>query len=173
MRKTRRSVFALAACLLLPLTGPVWATDAMDTPSGDVILTVSGTIDATNVDGTAQYDLEMLRALPAVSISTTTIWTDGVLMFTGVPLASLLESLGSSGSTLRASAINDYTIEIPVDTLEANAPILAYEMNDAPMHRRDKGPLWVIYPFDSDPKYRTSQVHSRAVWQLDRIEIVD
>ncbi|WP_299425410.1 molybdopterin-dependent oxidoreductase [uncultured Shimia sp.] len=173
MRKTTQTVFALAAWLLLPLTGPVWASDAMDVPSGDVILTVSGTIDATNVDDTAQYDLEMLRTLPAVSISTTTIWTDGVLMFTGVPLASLLETLGSSGSTLRASAINDYTIEIPVDTLEGEAPILAYEMNGVPMHRRDKGPLWVIYPFDSDPKYRTSQVHSRAVWQLDRIEVVD
>lgn len=173
MRKTTKSVFALAAWLLLPLTGPVWASDAMDVPSGDVILTVSGTIDATNVDDTAQYDLEMLRALPAASISTTTIWTDGVLMFTGVPLASLLETLGSSGSTLRASAINDYTIEIPVDSLEAEAPILAYEMNGEPMHRRDKGPIWVIYPFDSDPKYRTSQVHSRAVWQLDRIEVVE
>ncbi len=173
MRKTFQRVFALAVWLLLPLTSPVWAADTMDAPSGDVILTVSGTIDVTNVADTAQFDLEMLRALPAASISTTTIWTDGVLMFTGVPLASLLETLGSSGSTLRASAINDYTIEIPVDSLEAGAPILAYEMNGTPMHRRDKGPLWVIYPFDSDAKYRTSQIHSRAVWQLDRIEVVD
>ena len=166
-------MIALAAGLLLPLTTALWASDTLDTPSGDVILTVSGTIDATNVDDTAQFDLEMLRALPATSISTTTIWTEGVLMFTGVPLASLLETLGSSGSTLRASAINDYTIELSVDEFEAEAPILAYEMNGEPMHRRDKGPIWVIYPFDSDPKYRTSQVHSRAVWQLDRIEVVE
>ena len=166
-------MIALAAGLLLPLTTALWASDTLDKPSGDVILTVSGTIDATNVDDTAQFDLEMLRALPATSISTTTIWTEGVLMFTGVPLASLLETLGSTGSTLRASAINDYTIELSVDEFEAEAPILAYEMNGEPMHRRDKGPIWVIYPFDSDPKYRTSQVHSRAVWQLDRIEVVE
>ncbi len=173
MTISRRSVIAVAVGILLPLTTALWASDALDTPSGDVILTVSGTIDATNVDDTAQFDLEMLRALPATSISTSTIWTEGVLMFTGVPLASLLETLGSSGSTLRASAINDYTIELPIDSLEADTPILAYEMNGEPMHRRDKGPLWILYPFDSDAKYRTAQIYSRAVWQLDRIEIVD
>ncbi|MDA5557200.1 molybdopterin-dependent oxidoreductase [Shimia sp. MMG029] len=145
----------------------------MDTPSGSVILTVSGTIDKHNVDGTAQFDLDMMRELPSVSISTSTIWTEGVLMFTGVPVALLLEELGSSGNTLRASAINDYTIEIPVESLEDTYPILAYEMNGSPMHRRDKGPLWVIYPFDSDEKYRTSQVFSRSIWQLDRIEVID
>lgn len=173
MRTNRRNAIALAVGFLLPLTTALWASDDLGTPSGDVILTVSGTIDATNVDDTAQFDMEMLRALPATSISTTTIWTEGVLMFTGVPLASLLETLGSSGSTLRASAINDYTVEMSTDTFETGAPILAYEMNGATMHRRDKGPLWIIYPFDSDPKYRSAQVYSRSVWQLDRIEIVD
>ncbi len=173
MRFKPTAIFAIALSLLLSLTAALWADDAMDMPSGSVILTVSGTIDKTNVDGTAQYDMDMLRTFPAMSISTTTIWTDGVHMFTGVPIASLLDSLGTSGSTLRASAINDYTIEIPVDTLTKDYPILAYEMNGETMHRRDKGPLWVIYPFDSDEKYRTSQVFSRSIWQLDRIEVVD
>ncbi|WP_247738804.1 molybdopterin-dependent oxidoreductase [Shimia sp. R9_2] len=173
MRPKTSATFALALSFLLPLTTALRAADAMDTPSGSVILTVSGTIDKTNVDDTAQFDLEMLRELPAASISTSTIWTEGVLMFTGVPIALLLEELGNSGNTLRASAINDYTIEIPVASLEGDAPILAYEMNGDTMHRREKGPLWVIYPFDSDEKYRTSQIYSRSIWQLDRIEVID
>lgn len=173
MRPSRRSTFALAVGFLLPLTTALWADDAMDTPSGSVILTVSGTIDKTNVDGTAQYDLEMLRALPATSFATTTIWTDGVHVFTGVPLALLLETLGSSGSTLRAAAINDYEIEMPVSEVTDASPLLAYEMNGAPMLRRDKGPLWIVYPFDSKPEYRTAEIYSRSVWQLDRIKIVD
>lgn len=145
----------------------------MDTPSGRVILTVSGTIDNTNVDGTAQYDLEMLRALSATSFSTSTIWTEGVHVFTGVPLALLLETLGSSGSTLRAAAINDYEIEMPMADATSPGPILAYEMDGLPMHRRDKGPLWLVYPYDSKPEFRTAEVFSRSVWQLDRIRIVD
>lgn len=173
MRSKSNAILALALSVLLPLTTAATAGGVMDTPSNDVILTVSGTIDITNVDGTAQLDMDMLKALPAQSISTSTIWTDGVLMFTGVPIALLLEELGASGNTLRASAINDYTIEIPIDSLEKDFPILAYEMNGEPMHRREKGPLWVIYPFDSAEKFRTSQIFSRSIWQLDRIEIVD
>ena len=173
MRSKSASILALAFSFLLPLTTALEADDAIGLPAESVILTVSGTIDKTNVDGTAQYDLDMLRALPAVSISTSTIWTDGVLMFTGVPIALLLEELGSSGSTLRASAINDYTIEIPVASLGDEYPILAYEMNGKPMHRREKGPIWVIYPFDSHERYRTAQVFARSIWQLDRLEVVD
>lgn len=173
MRRIMQVIIGIAAGLMLPLTTAALAEGAMEYPSGRVILTVSGTIDKTNVDDTAQFDLEMLRALPATSISTSTIWTDGVLMFTGVPLAVLLDTLGSSGNTLRASAINDYTIEFTRVSIESAAPILAYEMNGTPMHRRDKGPIWIIYPFDSEEKYRTSEVYSQSVWQLDRIEILD
>ncbi|WP_353312985.1 molybdopterin-dependent oxidoreductase [Shimia sp. NS0008-38b] len=158
---------------MLPLTTALRANDAMESPSGSVILTVSGTIDTTNVDDTAQFDLDMLRSFPATSFSTSTIWTDGVHMFTGVPLASLLDTLGSTGNTLRASAINDYAIEISIDSLEDAAPVLVYEMNGEPMHRRDKGPLWIVYPYDSEERFRTAKIYSHSVWQLDRIEILD
>jgi len=37
---------------------------------------------------------------------------------------------------------------------------------------REKGPLWVIYPYDSDAKFRTEVIYSRSIWQLDRLAIV-
>ncbi|TCL08099.1 hypothetical protein BXY66_0132 [Shimia isoporae] len=173
MTLTLRNALSFIFCLLLPLTTVLAAGGVKGETTGDVILTVSGKISAKNADGTATFDIESLRALPAQTVSTTTIWTEGVHVFTGVPLALLLDKLGSSGSTLRASAINDYTVEIPVADLAPQAPILAYEMDGAPMHRRDKGPLWIIYPYDSSPDYQTSIVYSHSVWQLDRLEIVD
>ena len=39
------------------------------------------------------------------------------------------------------------------------------------MSVREKGPLWVIYPFDSDPEYQTEVIYSRSIWQLDRIVV--
>jgi hypothetical protein len=39
------------------------------------------------------------------------------------------------------------------------------------MSVRDKGPLWVIYPYDSDD-YRSEVIYSRSIWQLDRLEVV-
>lgn len=168
-----RKALSVLICLMLPLTTANAADDAMVAPTGRVILTVSGKIGAKNAGDTAQYDIDMLRALPAHSVSTTTIWTEGVHVFTGVPLALLLDELGSSSSTLRALAINDYAIEMPVTDLQEQAPILAYEMDGQTMHRRDKGPLWIIYPYDSSPDYQTGLVYSRSVWQLDRLELVD
>ncbi|WP_296762669.1 hypothetical protein [Sediminimonas sp.] len=39
------------------------------------------------------------------------------------------------------------------------------------MTLRDKGPVWLLYPFDSAPRFRTELHYARSVWQLDRIEI--
>ena len=74
--------------------------------------------------------------------------------------------------TLRATAINDYTVEIPVSDAVEGGPIIAYSVDGKPMSVRDKGPLWVIYPYDSGAQYRSEVIYSRSIWQLDRIEVV-
>ncbi|NOD62169.1 MULTISPECIES: molybdopterin-dependent oxidoreductase [unclassified Ruegeria] len=141
-------------------------------PSGEVILTISGNIAQTRPDGAAQFDMEMLQALPQRSFETSTIWTEGEISFVGVPLSVLLERIGAEGETIRATAINDYAVEIPVDSISEQDPIVAYEMDGAAMSRRQKGPLWIVYPYDSDTKYQTEVIYSRSIWQLDRLEIV-
>jgi hypothetical protein len=105
-----------------------------------------------------------------VEFTTTTIWTDGPQSFSGVPLAALLAHLGIEDGTLRAIAANDYAVEIPVSSITDAAPILAFTQNGAPMSRRDRGPIWLVYPYDSDPVFRTEVIYSRSIWQLDRIE---
>ncbi|APE42418.1 oxidoreductase [Sulfitobacter alexandrii] len=142
-------------------------------PQGEVILTVSGPLATTNVDGTAQFDLEMLEALDATTFETTTIWTEGEHSFTGVSLDLLVDRLGLEGETLRATAINDYAIDIPLSDAVEGGPIVAYRMDGDTMSVRDKGPLWIVYPYDANPDYRTEVVYSRSIWQLDRIEVVE
>ena len=143
-------------------------------PEGQVILRISGDLERGNiVDDTqtiAEFDLEMLRHFEAKTISTSTIWSSGRSDFLGVPLAVVLKAVGAEGRTLRLTALNDYTIDMPVEMIEAEVPILAYEMNGALLSSRDKGPLWVIYPFDNGPQYQNEESYSRAVWQLVRIE---
>jgi hypothetical protein len=144
---------------------------ALDPARGEVVLTVSGAISDTNAGDTAEFDLSMLQALETVTIETTTIWTDGPQTFVGVPLNALLAEVGASGEMLRASAINDYAVEIPVSDAVDGGPILAYLRNGEPMSVRDKGPLWVVYPFDTSPEYQSELIYSRSIWQLDRIEV--
>lgn len=131
-------------------------------------------LDVTVGDTTRSFTMEQLQALPVSSFETTTIWTEGPQSFEGVSLADLLAAVelpeGSDG-TIAAAAINDYTVEIPVSDAVGDGPIVAYALNGAPMSRRTKGPLWVVYPFDSDQKYRTETIYSRSIWQLDRLTV--
>jgi hypothetical protein len=163
------------ALLLLCLCAPtvVGAVEPLAPPSGDTILTVAGAVGVTNADGAARFDMEMLRALPAVEFSTATIWTDGARRYVGTPLKALLDRVGAHGSTVRATALNAYAITIPLDEITDDAPIIAYLEDGAPMSVRNRGPLWILYPFDDDPRWRTEVVYSRSIWQLERLDVLD
>ena len=141
-------------------------------PTGEVVLTVSGEIGTKNVDDTAQFDMEGLAALPVTTFKTATIWTEGVNEFTGVALKDLAEAVGMEGTTIRATAINDYAVEVPLSDAVEGGPIVAYAMNGEPMSVRDKGPLWIVYPYDQNTDYQTEVIYSRSIWQLDRIEVL-
>ena len=87
-------------------------------------------------------------------------------------LSVLVDRLGLEGETLRATAINDYAIDIPLTDAVEGGPIVAYRMDGDIMSVRDKGPLWIVYPYDANADYRTEVVYSRSIWQLDRIEVM-
>ena len=166
--RTCRPAFALAMLAAL-LAAPT--AEALERPSGPVILTISGSITQTNAPGVAEFDLDMLRRIDSVSFDTTTIWTDGVSRFEGVRLSVLLDTVGAEGGTLTAKALNDYSVSFPVAEVETDAPILAFRRDGAAMSVRDKGPLWILYPYDASPAYRSEQIYSRSVWQLERLRI--
>ncbi|MDF0597762.1 molybdopterin-dependent oxidoreductase [Psychromarinibacter halotolerans] len=163
-----RAIFSVT--LLLPVAA---SAQDLSAPEGEVILTVSGAIAITNDGDTATFDLAMLEAMDTVTVETTTIWTEGTQSFTGVPLGVLMDAVGANGAMLNATAINDYSVEIPADDWVEGGAIVAYQNNGKAMSVRDKGPLWVIYPYDDDPDYQTEVIYSRSIWQLDRIVVAE
>lgn len=129
------------------------------------------TLCVTLPDGSMQgYSSEELRQMPAVEFETSTIWTEGVTTFTGVALNTLLDELGIDSGTLKAVAANDYAVQIPVSDAVEGGPIMAYDRDGQPMSLREKGPLWVVYPYDSNSDYQSEVIYSRSIWQLTRIE---
>jgi hypothetical protein len=148
-----------------------WAAEPLATPKGPVLLSVSGNIEVTNVDDTAAFDREMLKELGVVEVKTSTPWTDGTPVFTGVLARTLLERLGASGSVVLASALNDYTVEIPIEDFLEHDVLLATEMDGKELLVSDKGPVWIIYPRDSDEQLRDRSLHDRWVWQLKSLQV--
>jgi hypothetical protein len=52
-------------------------------------------------------------------------------------------------------ALNDYTTIVPLDDFRKFPVILALKMNGEYMRIRDKGPLFIVYPYDSSPELQT------------------
>lgn len=160
---------ALAA-MIIAVSAAASTAQQLPLPTGDVLLTITGEITETNKADAAVLDIELLEDIGTVTFTTTTIWTEGEQTFTGTPLYLITERFGIEDGVLIATAINDYAVNIPVSDAVEGGPIIAFERNGKPMSVRDKGPLWVVYPYDSDSSYTTEQVYSRSVWQLERIE---
>lgn len=140
---------------------------------GVVLLTVTLTGDQGGAEqrDTRHFTLAELRALGEVTFETETIWTSGLQQFTGVSLAVLIAQFAPVGGIVQARAINDYMVEIPLSDAVEDGPIIAYERNGKTMSLRTKGPLWIVYPYDSNPAYKTEAVYSRSIWQLDSLSI--
>jgi hypothetical protein len=140
-------------------------------PEGRVVLTVTGDIENTNSEAGAVFDLEMLEALPGRETVVETPWYEDVQRFSGPTLRALLEAVGATGDTLEVIALNDYSSEIPVTEIEQYPVILATRKGGEVMSVREKGPAFVIYPFDIAPELYNEKTFGRSVWQVTRIEV--
>jgi len=156
--------------LSFALSTQIWAGE-FPKPTGKVLLTLSGNIENTNEGGKAVFDLESLEKLGMVSFQTTSPWYDGRTTFEGVPLQKLMDYVGAKGSVVKVTALNDYTTEIPLDDFKKYNVILALKINGKYMRIRDKGPLFVVYPYDSMPELNSKIFYSRSAWQVSRMSI--
>ncbi len=155
--------------ILSLLAAPLWAT-TLPQPEGTVLITVSGSINADNGDGVVQFDRTMLENLDWREVRTYTSFTSGEQVFEGPTLASLLTAVGADGDTLKAIAINDYTVTIPAAHASEHGVILAMDQNGRAMRVRDKGPIWVVYPLD-ETQAGQQLFDAEMIWQLNRIVV--
>lgn len=144
---------------------------ALDAPKGKVVLSVVGLVGQTNADKRADFDMAMLEALPQHSFSTSTPWFKEARRFTGPLLRDVLTAAGAKGTSLRAVALNDYKVEIPVDDAMKYKVVMATRLDGQPMPLREKGPLFIIYPYDESADLRSERFYSRSAWQLRTLEV--
>ena len=144
---------------------------ALDSPKGKVILTITGNIRFKNAGDQADFDMDMLAALPQHSFSTSNPWYKETKKFTGPLLRDVLAAVGAQGTTLKAVALNNFKVEIPAADTQQFQMVLARLLDDKPMPTREKGPLFIIYPFDTNTELHSARYYSRSAWQLRTLEI--
>jgi hypothetical protein len=166
---TRRQCLQALAGLATVAAGPA---PALEAARGPVVLVLSGRVRQPNAGATAQFDMPMLEAMPQTSFATRTPWYAGPRRFSGPLLRDVLSAAGAQGTVLRAGALNDYRVDLPWDDAQRHDLILARLLDGQPMAVRDKGPLFLIYPFDDHPELRSALYYARSAWQLRTIEVL-
>lgn len=158
-------VFGCSTILLMAQTNATMAAKI-----GDLKIT-----DQTGKSVTLTEDT--LLKLAAHSIKTQTVWTEGTHLFEGVYLADLLKQAGvdveqfKSDTVLRASALNDYEVDIPAGDAMKYKILVAVYMDGKRLTVQDKGPYWLVYPRDDYSEIQDSRVDQRWVWQLNEIMV--
>lgn len=125
-------------------------------------------------DALRELSAAQLAALPQRTTATATPWTDGVAQFSGPLVADVLKAAQvniTKGMVVQAEALNGYVIDIPAEDFERWPVILAYSMDGKQLTRRDKGPLWIVYPRDSDKVLQDAKYDHRWAWQLRQLRI--
>lgn len=155
---------AIPATALLTVTR---MASAFGPPTGRVILTINSKPSGRKVD----FDMAMLEKLPQRSFSTRTPWYAAPRTFTGPLLRDALAAAGVSGTQLRLIALNDFKVGMPISDTKKFDVIVARLLDGQPMAVREKGPLFVIYPYDSSAELQSELYFGRSAWQLRTIEV--
>ena len=158
----------IGAVFVFALLALVRAGSADDLPSLTLRLSV---LPSAGQPQEAELTREELLALPKRKVKTMTPWTQGLVEFEGVPLVELIRLSGATPSWIRATALNNYAVEVPFEDAGIPDVIVAYRMNGEYMSIRDKGPLWLIYPLTGLPELDTEATHSKMIWQLKSLEL--
>ncbi len=173
MKTITKHVFVVLIKMVAVLTasGSFLTASAQEGLKGPVVLTLSGRVSAQPTSQTVVFDMDRLQALPQHTFTTQTPWDVQPITFTGPRLRDVLAQLKARGSQLRAIALNDYRVKIPVSDADQFDMVVALRMNGQPISVRTKGPLFIVYPFDAQPVLQKKLYYERAIWQLKAIEV--
>ena len=145
----------------------VYAASIGSTLTAQTVLTAVSLVDQT----TKSLTLEQLVEVGEVEITTSNEFVDGERVFRGPLLRDVLTLCKAVDVTMvRLTAANDYQVEIDAEEFQTYDAILALSMDGVPLSKRDKGPIWMIYPMSDHEELRDPVYNSSLIWQVVKLE---
>lgn len=161
----RLLVIMLAGCVVAGcLTqGP----EAISGPTGEIVLTISGSITKFNAGDTFQYDMENFKMLPYSTIKTHDPHLDATIEYGGVLLKDVLASVDAKNAKeVTIVAKDGYTAVIQVKDLDLGI-LIAYTADGEEITDKTGGPLKVIFSEEAQKVYGPEN----WVWWITNLEI--
>ena len=120
-----------------------------------------------------QYSVDQLLNIQTSTLKTLTPWSKGEPIFKGLNIIDLLNKHNITSGELKLTALNDYSISVPVQELIEAQAFLAMYQDDKILKVRDKGPFWLIFPWSNRSELINTKVSSWSIWQIKTIEHLD
>ncbi len=162
---------------------------AQTSPSGPIVLTISGDIGASNrgaldkfadtipaaqglaFDRAMTFDLAALERLGMKSVKVKYDAWPAAYRFEGPLLKDVLAAAGvTEAKIVRPVALDGYTAEIPYADLTSYPVILALKKDGKWLGIGEAGPAWVIYPRDDFPAL-AKEDDAKWVWGVFHIQV--
>jgi hypothetical protein len=140
-------------------------SQAQKSNADKVVLTINGK------DKKHTLSMAALKALPQQTFMTKTPWYPDSVKFSGPLLRDVLALAKVKGTDISAIALDDYKVQIPMSDAQQYDMILAHQMDGETLTAKNKGPLFVVYPYDSKPELQTIRFYERSIWQLKALQI--
>jgi hypothetical protein len=96
-------------------------------------------------------------------------WIEKTTTYTGVKLSGILEKYKITNEWLQMTALDGYSIKVPIVDAGKGA-FIAYLIDGKQIKIRDKGPLWLLYPFSENRALDIELYQNRSIWQLKEIK---
>jgi len=174
----RDSMSWLAGCALSVATGsarsaadPVVLRIYFQTPTSHSEPASEAAKPRSNPPPVVGYDMAFLKSLPQRSFKTHTPWYKNPVTFTGPLLRDVLAAANVKGTLMYATAIDDYRAQIPFSDCLYYDMILAYQIDGETLTPKNKGPLFLVYPYDSRPELQSIRFYERSIWQLKSLRV--
>ena len=159
MTRLKKTILLTAAALALAMPRLVAAQEA--------VLTVINTLTGEEV----ALSQEDLMAVPQAIVNTENEFVDAMTAFEGPLGRDVLALVGEGGSMVVLTAVNDYAVEVPIEDFINYDVVFALSENGEVFSRRDKGPIWVVYPMSDHTELQDPVYNARLIWQLVKVEI--
>jgi len=137
---------AIVVLSLLVVALPTCTPKKPQAPTGEVLLTVKGNIEVSNVGDEYQFDLDMLKK-EGKDVQTNDPWLESEFTYTGLPLSQLVKMVkpGDGTTTLKFVAPDDYTVEVKIADCKGTDILLAYTADGADLLPDLGGPLKLVF----------------------------
>ena len=124
--------------------------DTIPAPGGEIILTVTGNISASNNGDALELDMATLEKFGLVRYDVNDPWLGENMTYTGILMSDFLKVVGASetAENVVIAALDGYEVSLTAQEIEQWPILLATQANGAYMTVSENGPTRIIFPFD-------------------------